>query len=75
MILAGLVPRSSCRGVGAELVNHLVAEPGVGGGQGEEGAHQLSLGDPPAEQPANVQGELVEVNGGVGVEQDSELAR
>jgi hypothetical protein len=65
---------SSCRGAGAELVDQSVAEREVGSGQGDEGSYQVSLGDPTAKQPADVQGELVKVSGGVRLEQHGELA-
>src|SRR5437763_6516680 len=65
---------SSCWGADSELVEQLVAQREVGGGQSDQGSYQVSLGDPAAEQPANVQGELVEVRGGVGLEQHGELA-
>ncbi len=55
-------------------MEQLVPERGVGGNQGDEGPYQVSLRDPAAEQSANVDGELVEASGGVGVEQDGELA-
>src|SRR5438105_3593633 len=61
-------------GVVAELVEQLVAQREVGGGEGDEGSYQVSFGDSAAEQSADVQGELVEANGGVGIEQDGELA-
>jgi hypothetical protein len=65
---------SSCWGAGSELVEQLVAQREIGGGQSDQGSYQVALGDPAAEQPADVQGELVEVRGGVGLEQNGELA-
>ena len=65
---------SSCWGADSELVEQLVAQREVGGGQSDQGSYQVSLGDPAAEQPANVQGELVEVSGGIVLKQHGELA-
>jgi hypothetical protein len=58
----------------SELVEQVVSEREFGGGQGNESAYQVSLGNSAAEQSADIQGELVEIGGGVGVEQDGELA-
>src|SRR5436309_6404904 len=65
---------SSCWGADSEFVAQLVAQREVGGGQSDQGSYQVSLGDPAAKQPADVQGELVEVRGGVGLEKHGELA-
>jgi hypothetical protein len=65
---------SSYCGPGSELAEQLVTQREISSGQGDESSYQVPFRDPAAEQPADVQGELVEVSGGVGLEQHGELA-
>ena len=58
--------------VSSQLVDPLISDGGIGGGQGDESTYQVSLGNSAAEQP-RIQGRLAKSVAARG-EQDGELA-